>query len=339
MFWAKRAVISVLLPFRNAASTLDDAISSVVADMREVDELVLVDDGSTDAGATIAERHARDPRVIRVTTPGLGLPGALARGLEVCRGSMVARMDADDISLPGRFAAQRALLDRDPSLGAVATLVEPFGDPGPGMERYLAWQNALVTAEEHARAIFVEAPVCHPSVMLRRSALDAVGGFRAGEFAEDYDLWLRLVDAGWGIAKVPEVLFRYRVHRASMTWNDPRLTLENLRKLRARHLAVKLERLGKPFALWGAGACGRRLARELETYGPRPEYFIDIDPKKIGRTARARSILAMDEGLVRARREGLLVIVGVAAAGARELIRVRLDKDGFVEGRDYFFAA
>jgi glycosyltransferase involved in cell wall biosynthesis len=336
MFWGKRAVISVLLPFRNAASTLEDAISSVLADMRASDELVLVDDGSTDAGPTIAERHAADARVIRVTTSGLGLPGALARGLEVCRGSMVARMDADDISLPGRFAAQGAMLERDASLGAVATLVEPFGDPGPGMQRYLAWQNALVTAEDHARAIFVEAPVCHPSVMLRRSALDAVGGFRAGDFAEDYDLWLRLVDAGWGIAKVPEVLFRYRVHRASMTWNDPRLTLENLRKLRASHLA---RRLTRPFALWGAGACGRRLARELETHGPRPEYFIDIDPKKIGRTARARSILAMDEGLARAQREGLLIIVGVAAAGARDLIRVRLDEDGFVEGRDYFFAA
>ncbi|MFO0741982.1 MAG: glycosyltransferase [Labilithrix sp.] len=329
-------MISVLLPFRNAAATLDEAISSVLADMQAADELVLVDDGSTDGGPAIAERHARDPRVIRVTTTGVGLPGALARGLEACRGELVARMDADDISLPGRLAAEAVLLASDPSLGAVATLVEPFGEPGPGMRRYLGWQNGLVTPEDHARAIFIEAPICHPSTMLRRSALDAVGGFRAGDFAEDYDLWLRLVAAGWGIAKVPEVLFRYRVHRASVTWNDSRFSFEKLRKLRALHLAP---RLTQPFALWGAGMCGRRLARELEAHGRRPEYFIDIDPRKIGRTARGKAIVAMDAGIDRARREGLLLIVGVAAAGARELIRERLDRDRLVEGADYFFAA
>lgn len=329
-------MISVLLPFRNAASTLDEAISSVLADMRASDELILVDDGSTDGGPAIAGRRARDPRVICVTTTGLGLPGALGRGLEACRGDLVARMDADDVSLPGRFAAQERLLRSDEALGAVATLVEPFGDPGPGMERYLAWQNGLVTAEDHARAIFVEAPICHPSAMLRRAALDAVGGFRAGDFAEDYDLWLRLVDAGWGIAKVPEVLLRYRVHRAQTTWNDPRLSFEKLRKLRATHLA---RRLTRPFVLWGAGACGRRLGRELEIHAARPEYFIDIDPKKIGRTARGRSIVGVDPGLERARREELLVIVAVAAAGARDLIRAKLNEERFVEGADYFFAA
>ena len=344
MFWVRPAstpvyaqpLISVLLPFRNAVATLDDAISSVLADMRAADELVLVDDGSTDGSPAMAESHARDPRVRLVTTPGLGLPGALARGVEVCRGALVARMDADDVSLPGRFAAQEALLAGDPALGAVATLVEPFGDPGPGMRRYLAWQNGLITREDHARAIFIEAPICHPTVMLRRAALDEVGGFRAGDFAEDYDLWLRLIAAGWGIAKVPEVLFRYRVHRASMTWSDPRFTPEKLRQLRALHLSKKLDR---PFALWGAGACGRRLARELETHGHRPQSFIDIDPKKIGRTARSRSIVAMNEGIARARQGDLLIIVGVGAAGARELIRERLNADAWVEGRDYFFAA
>lgn len=336
-------MISVLLPYRNAAPTLDEAIASVLADMRATDELVLVDDGSSDAGPEIAERHARrDPRVLRVTTEGVGLARALGRGLEACRGELVARMDADDVSLPGRLAAQEALLAHDPSLGAVATLVAPFGEPGPGMERYIAWQNGLVSADEHARAIFIEAPICHPSTTLRRAALDAVGGFRAGDFAEDYDLWLRLVAAGWGIAKVPEVLFRWRIHRASMTWNDPRLTFEKLRRLRALHLGRRLDRADqgpRAFVLWGAGMCGRRLARELEVLGLVPECFLDIDPRKIGRRARGRRIVTVDEGLARARAEDLLVVVAVAASGARDLVRARLDARGFVEGRDYLCAA
>src|SRR4051812_13666747 len=101
--------------------------------MRGGDELVLVDDGSRDASAAIAASHD-GPGVIHVTTPGLGIVDALRRGLEVCRGGLIARMDADDVSLPGRFGAQRALLEREPGLAAVAVRVELFGAPGAGME-------------------------------------------------------------------------------------------------------------------------------------------------------------------------------------------------------------
>jgi glycosyltransferase involved in cell wall biosynthesis len=304
------------------------------------DELVLVDDGSTDAGPTAAKRWvSTDPRVTLVTTAGTertGIVAALDLGLERCNGAFIARMDADDESLPGRFAAQRAMLDDNPALGAVASKIELFGAPGPGMERYATWQNGILTPAEHARAIFVEAPICHPSTMLRRAALDAVGGFRAGPFAEDYDLWLRLVAAGWEIAKVPTVLFRWRIHPNSTTWTDPRFTEDAHRALRAEHLARKLDR---PFALWGAGQCGRRLARALEAHGPRPAYFIDIDPKKIGRTTRGRPIVSMEAGVAEARERNLLIIAAVAAPGARDLVRAHLDAHGFREGVDYFCAA
>ncbi|MBX3229992.1 MAG: glycosyltransferase [Labilithrix sp.] len=324
-------MISVLLPYRNAVGTLDEAIGSIRADLGGEDEMVLVDDGSTDGGAAIAARYA-GPRVIQVTTPGVGIAAALNVGLTRCRGRYVARMDADDVSLPGRLAASRALLDRDPALAVAAVRVELFGSPAAGMERYVAWQNGIVTAEEHASAIFVEAPVCHPATLIRRESLAAVGGYRDGHFAEDYDLWLRIVAAGMGIAKVPTVLFRWRIHPGSLTWSHARYSADAHRKLRAGYLAA---RLPGPFALWGAGAAGRRLARELEAHGPRPDFFIDIDPKKIGRTARARPILALDDGLARARAEGLFVIVALAAPGARDLARARLAAGGFREGSDY----
>lgn len=330
-------MISVLLPFRDAAPTLREAVTSVLTDMGPADELVLVDDGSTDGSSAIADGFAAsDGRVITLATNGVGVARALTRGLEACRGEWIARMDADDVSLPGRLAAERAMLEADRALGAVATQVEPIGAPGPGMRRYVEWQNGILTAEDHARAIFVESPVCHPSTMIRREALDAVGAFRDGPFAEDYDLWLRLHAAGWGIAKVPATLFRWRIHPSSVTWNDPRLSLDAHRRLRAEHLARRIDR---PFVMWGAGAAGRRLARELEPHGARASYFIDIDPRKIGRTARGVPILGVAEGLARARAEHSLVIVAVAAVGARDLVRTRLAEDGFVEGADFVCAA
>jgi glycosyltransferase involved in cell wall biosynthesis len=331
-------MISVLLPYRDAAATLRGAASSVLADMGDDDELVLVDDGSKDDGPAIAKAlHDLDCRVVCVTSGGVGIAGALTCGLGVCRGEWIARMDADDISLPGRLDAERDLLEADSSLGAVATQVDIFGaSVGSGIRRYVDWQNSLVSAADHERSIFVESPVCHPSTMIRRAALDAIGGFHEGPFAEDYDLWLRLVAAGWGIAKVPRVLFRWHIHGANVTWNDPRLSFDALRRLRARHLARRIDRA---FGVWGAGAAGRRLARELDENGARVSFFIDIDPLKIGRKRRGVPILTVDEGLARARSEGALIVVAVAVFGARDLVRGRLAERGFVEGRDFVCAA
>jgi glycosyltransferase involved in cell wall biosynthesis len=330
-------VISVLLPYRDAAGTLREAAASVLADMGPDDELLLVDDGSNDDGPAVAAALASsDRRIVLMSTGGLGIAGALTRGLSVCRGEWIARMDADDVSLPGRLAAERELLESDPSLGAVATRVDVFGDEvAEGILRYVEWQNGLVTAEDHAHAIFVESPVCHPSTMLRRAALDAVGGFHEGPFAEDYDLWLRLIEAGWGITKVPRVLFRWHIHGRNVTWTDPRLSFAALRRLRARHLARRIDRA---FGIWGAGAYGRRLARELEANGARVSFFIDIDPLKIGRSRRGAPILTLDEGLARARTQGALVIVAVAVFGARDQIRAQLRERGFVEGKDFLCA-
>jgi glycosyltransferase involved in cell wall biosynthesis len=330
-------VISVLLPFRDAAGTLDAAARSVLADLGADDELVLVDDGSTDGGSALAASLAgEDGRVALVASGGVGVAGALRRGLATCRGAWIGRMDADDVSLPGRLPAERALLEADAALGAVATKVALIGEPGPGIRRYVAWQNALVTAEEHARSIFVEAPVCHPSTMIRRAALDAVGGFRDGPFAEDYDLWLRLIAAGWGIAKVPEVLFEWRIHTSNTTFTDARLSFDALRRLRAEYLARRIDR---PFGIWGAGPAGKRLARELERRRALPSFFIDIDPKKIGRRARGVPILGVEDGIARVRRDAALLVVAVATLGARDLVRERLSAEDLVETKDFVCAA
>ncbi|MDF2694310.1 MAG: hypothetical protein K0S65_2693 [Labilithrix sp.] len=331
-------LISVLLPYRNAAATLAEAATSVLDDMCADDEMILVDDGSSDDGPSVAATlAATDTRVRNMASGGVGIAGALMCGVAACRGEWIARMDADDVSLPGRLAAERALLESDPSLAVVATQVEPFGEKvGDGSRRYVDWQNGLVSAADHARSIFVESPVCHPSTMLRRSALEAVGGYHSGEFAEDYDLWLRLIEAGWGIAKVPRVLLRWRIHGQNTTWTDPRLSFAALRRLRARHLARRLDRA---FGIWGAGAAGRRLARELAQAGARVSFFIDIDPLKIGRLRRGAPVLTIDAGVARAQRENALLVVAVAVAGARDIVRAQLLERGFVEGADFVCAA
>jgi hypothetical protein len=332
-------MISVLLPYRDAARTLEEALESVLVDLGDaVDgEVVAIDDGSRDGSAEIVARWAaRDRRVVPIATGGVGVAEALARGLSVARGELIARMDADDISLPGRLAAERRLLESDGRLGAVGVRVEGFPSIGNGLAAYLAWQNGLETAEEHARDLFVEAPLCHPSVMIRRAALEEVGGWRRAPWAEDYDLWLRLDAAGWRLAKVPEVLFRWRHQPGRATFGAAECAPAAFVAARAAYLAPRLA-TDRSFVLWGAGQTGKRLARALEAHGRRPTAFVDIDPRKIGRTARGLPIIAAEELLGGATRP--FVVVAVGARGARDLVRGRLTRAGFVERADFVCAA
>src|SRR5262249_23262282 len=246
-------------------------------------------------------------------------------------------MDADDLCHPDRLALQVAALLADPSLGAVGTRVQAFPDDSVknGMRRYVDWQNSLVTSFDHAREIFIESPLCHPSVVLRRSALDAVGPWREGPWPEDYDLWLRLDAAGFGLAKVPETLLRWRHHAGRATFSDPRYAPKRFRQAKAPHLAKRLRSLGRPIAIWGAGPNGRRLARALEAHAIRADFFVDIDPCKIGRSARSRPIVAPET----LRRGTHTVLGAVGSLGARDLIRAQLESHGFIEGTDSLFAA
>jgi len=331
-----RPLVSVVMPFRDASATIEEAAASILSQEGVELELVAIDDGSRDDGVErIRALAGRDPRVVCVQGEGKGIAPALTRGLEASRGAIVARMDADDVALPGRLARQVEALAGDVRLGAVGTRVETLGACGEGMRLYVAWQNGLVDPGDHARELFVEAPLCHPSVALRREALEAVGGWREAPWPEDYDLWFRLDAAGWRLAKVPEVLLLWRQRPGSLTVTDVRCSEARMREARAFYLAPRLAGGGRPVVVWGAGPTGKRLARALEVHGVRTKRFVDIDPRKIGRTARGAPIVAPDA--LRAGEDALVVAVGVR--GARELVRAHLVERGFVEGADFVCAA
>jgi glycosyltransferase involved in cell wall biosynthesis len=152
----------VLLPYRDAAGTIEEALGSVLDERGIAFEVIAVDDGSRDDGpARVARMALCDPRVIPLATPSVGIAAALAHAAEAARGELLARMDGDDVSIPGRLAASAAILDACPEVGAVGTLVDAFPDEavGEGSRRYVAWLNGIVSPEEHDRDLFVESPL------------------------------------------------------------------------------------------------------------------------------------------------------------------------------------
>jgi hypothetical protein len=212
----------------------------------------------------------------------------------------------------------------------VGSLVECF-PPSPGLTRLETWLNGTVTNEQCANARFVESPLVHPSTIYRREALGA--GWEDHGWPEDWDLLLRLYERGWHLAKVPQTLLRWRDSDARLTRTSPAYAQEELTRLRAHYLARGPLR-SRPFAIWGAGPTGKRLARELEALGRRPEAFYDVDRKK--KIARGRPVLG-EERLPAAGE--LFLVCAVGSAWAREEIRATLLSHGYREGEGMLFAA
>ncbi|WP_322964778.1 glycosyltransferase family 2 protein [Sphingomonas fuzhouensis] len=201
--------ITVALSVHNNAPFLAAALDSMLAQSFGDFELLVVNDGSTDASRAIIDDYAaRDPRVRAIHQPNRGLIASLNLMIAEARGEYIARMDGDDIALPERFARQIAFLDAHPDHGVVGSRVIAMRENGEDrIERPI--DHPVSTEAVHA-ALESGPLLCHPSVMMRRSLLMAVGGYRAAyRHCEDYDLWLRLAERT-RMANLPERLLRYR---------------------------------------------------------------------------------------------------------------------------------
>lgn len=334
--------ISIVLPVRNAAATLPRALGSVRSQCWPDWELIAVDDGSADATPDLLRAAAGEDARVRLLSPGrVGLVAALNLGLQAARGEFIARMDADDEMHPDRLAAQAERLRREPALGLVGCLVAFGGDreAQAGYAAHVDWMNALVSPEAIALNRFVESPLAHPSVMFRRELVARHGGYRAGDYPEDYELWLRWLDAGVRMAKVPEVLLMWHDDAARLSRTDPRYGPEAFFRLKAEWIARWLRREIDParkIFVWGAGRPTRLRAAHLQTHGVTIAGYVDIDPRKIGQTVHGLPVIAP---AALPERERAFVLSYVANRGARDWIRAELQRQGRAEGRDFLLCA
>lgn len=324
--------VAWLIPVRDCARWLGEAVGSALAECGPDDEVVVVDDGSRDHPERVLPD---DGRVRLLTQPPLGIVAALERGRAATDAPLIARLDSDDIALPGRIAAQRAMLDADPALLVVGGRARPAasGEGGlpEGMRRYVAWVNGLVDLR---REILVESPLFHPSVLMRAAAVEAVGGYRHGDFPEDYDLWLRLAERGRLGAVAREVVV-WRDRPGRLTRTDPRYRRGAFLGLKQDWVARTLLS-GRPrVVVWGGGQAGTPWVRWLVRRGVDVVAVLDLKP---GTTRQGVPLLNPDR-LPELAFDLLLVAVG--ARGARDEIRGRIAtmRPDLVEGRDWWAVA
>lgn len=208
--------LSVLMAVHGGddAAHLRQALESLAAQTRRADEVVLVEDGPLPAALAEAVAAFREPLgIVPLALPAnSGLGAALAAGLDRCKGAFVARMDADDVCLPERFAAQLARFAADPALdllGSPAIEIDAEGAQ-TGLRRVPEAHEAIV------RDLWLN-PFIHPSVMARTARLRAAGGYDAGlRRRQDYELWFRCARAGLRLANTTEPLLLYRFTPATL---------------------------------------------------------------------------------------------------------------------------
>lgn len=338
----KMPEISILMPAFDAAATVSAAVSSIVAQTHVDWELVAVDDGSTDGTPQILEEWAaRDSRVRVFRNTHSGIVRALNAGLTKTKGRLIARMDADDLAAPERLELQKRFLEENPTIDVVASRVAFGGDDraSAGYAAHVEWMNQLIEPEELSLNQFVEAPIAHPSVMFRAELIDRCGGYREGTFPEDYELWLRWMDAGVKFGKVPETLLVWNDPPMRLSRNHERYSAEAFYRVKSTYLHRWLARHNPHHPrviVFGSGRVTRRRVEMLTRLGVEVVAWVDIDPKKIGREYHGVPVIAVEDVLPAG---NYFALAYVGKRGARELIGTWLGKLGYILGRDWLPAA
>lgn len=332
--------VSVILPVCNAVHTVRQALDSL--EVTGGMEVIAVDDGSTDGTGELLDVLARASGRLHVLHLAHGgIVQALTAGIEAAEGEYIARMDADDESLPGRLDAQRAFLDGREDVGLVGGQVLFGGDRthARGYALHVDWLNGLHTPEEIALERFVESPFAHPSVMFRRELIAGHGGYRDGAFPEDYELWLRWMDAGVRMARLDRPVLRWNDPPQRLSRTDARYSVDAFYEVKARYLSRFLQR-SNPFhpgvIIWGSGRTTRRRVRMLQQHGVVVRAWVDVDPDKIGHSIDGAPVIAADDlpGPGKA-----FSVSFVGSRGAREWIGSWFASRGYRKGVDYLHAA
>lgn len=328
-------LISVVMPVHNGGEFLQQAVESILAQTHEQLELILIDDHSTDMA--LVELDKSDPRLKLFSSNGQGIVNACNTGFSKCHGAYIARMDADDISLPQRLESQLKYLNKHADVDIAGCCVEIFSEQGiqGGLKRYQQWLNSVREPEQVRHQIFIESPLPNPGLMLHRDALKRLRGYRATAWPEDYDLLLRADAKHMRMGKPAPVLLCWREHQSRLTHTDPLYRRENFMQAKTYFL-VHHRLKSRSVVIWGAGPTGRLMHDLIIKEGGKIEGFIEVHPRRIGGQKRGLPVWPIEK--TGSLGEAML-LVAVGAAGARREITEFLKSRNKIEGTDYLFVA
>jgi glycosyltransferase involved in cell wall biosynthesis len=331
----KNPEISVILPFRNASDTLRRAIESILNQTFKNFELILINDGSDDHPTDILSDYD-DPRMKTIHLPTSGIVFSLNQGISVSRGRYIARMDADDYAYPERLELQYKYLKENRKVGVVSGTVNYSGDRNKnrGYALYVDWINSLKTKEQIYLNRFVESPICHPSVMIRRKLFDEYGVYKVGGFPEDYELWLRLMDQGVHFSKVDAVVLDWYDDENRLSRINPNYETEAFFEIKTKYFFRWYQKTFEfnphPILIWGTGKSVIEKSKYLEDFNLEIVGYVDVIRKK-DHNIDGKPVFFYEDIPT-----GVFLLSYVSDRKGRQMIHEFLLKNNYEEGKDFY---
>lgn len=343
-------MISVILPVRNGAQTLDTALCSLKNQTLTPEECLVIDDGSTDSTPEILSRWTQIwPAVRVIRTSGVGISRALNRGLDEATGDWIARMDADDRCHPLRMERQYGLAQIERSTVLVSCEVSHWTPNAQiesathGMKRHISWANSIHDHNALERALWIDSPLPHPTWFVHRRAFDIVGFYDESLcIPEDYD-WLhrffRLAEGenNFRAVKVKgDALVDWAESVGRLTRTSPAYGDDAFNKVKSSALAWRLQDSQRDIVIAGLGPKGKSLLPHLKSRFTNLRGAVDVAPGRIGTTYQGLEVWNVTKfaGVVRTCKPVVLICLGTPEARLRcEQLCVEL---GLSPGRDFF---
>ncbi len=235
--------ISVIMPVYNGALFLREAIESILNQSFSDFEFIIINDGSTDdSKGIIREYELKDARIKFINQEqNSGLINVLNLGLSLSTGKYIARMDADDVSLPNRFASQAHFLDTHPEIGVLGSNVHSINSVGRRTSNFINNPRLPQTSNQIKWSLCFSCCLMHPTIMARRELLLNAGGYdKSAKHAEDYDLWVRLAPTT-NFYNLPQKLLLLRRHETNITVIHIDTTIVNSRQISNWYISTILD--------------------------------------------------------------------------------------------------
>lgn len=326
-------LISILLPFQREGLWLKEAVESIQQQSHKRIEILLIENGADAATREIATRFTEsDSRIRLLLEEKTGIAYALNKGLTHAQGDYIARMDADDHCLPDRFSAQLNLLSEFGTKHACFTQVAPMPgtQTGEGMQWFMDWTNSLLHAQDIRLNRFIDAPVIHPTLLAHRSLFDDLPEHYKDGVPEDYELWLRWMERGIEMIKVPEPLLFWRDHPDRLTRTHAHYAPARFFEVKAHYLKSAVP-AGIPVCICGADNTQKTKIQHLINVGIDVQFITDVRPRQM----KGLTYLPVEQI---GSKKDLFFISLIGARDKHSVMRNFFNGTGLTEGRDYLLA-
>lgn len=275
--------ISVVLPVYNGGKFLNEAIESIISQTYDNFEFIIINDGSTDQSLNIINDYAAiDSRIRVISRENKGLVYSLNEGIDLAKGKYIARMDADDISLPERFELQYNFMEKHSDITILGTFIDAFGDDEETCIHIEKWFNEKINDKnEHIKASR-GCPVPHPTVMMKTDFAKSEGYSDLYPTMEDYELWIRAISKGYKISNLDIRLLKYRVHSKSKSHTEKgKIAIEHRIDCKLKYF---FDKKNKNVLLWGAGSGGRIFVNYIQSskWNNLINIISIVDKEKVG---------------------------------------------------------